>query len=51
MNLQKKLILLLSVSNRTLMHGRLWKEDGTLAVTVAQEGLVRLQKVDPKREK
>ncbi|CAH1800268.1 unnamed protein product [Owenia fusiformis] len=27
--------------NRAMVSGRLWREDGTLAVTVAQEGLIR----------
>lgn len=32
------------IGNRALCLGRLWKRDGTLAVSVAQEGVVRLSK-------
>jgi len=31
----------ISCGSRSLAHGRLWKEDGTLAVSVSQEGLIR----------
>jgi len=34
---------LVSSANRTLCTGRLWKEDGTLAVVIAQEGVIRAQ--------
>ena len=37
----QSIILLLSVGARCLTLGRIWKEDGTLAVSVAQEGVVR----------
>lgn len=30
-----------SAGNRGLVHGRLWRRDGVLAVSVVQEGLVR----------
>ena len=33
--------------SRALTLGRLWKQDGTLAVSVAQEGIVRLEEAKP----
>ncbi|CAD5117529.1 DgyrCDS6294 [Dimorphilus gyrociliatus] len=38
------------VANRGLIHGRVWKRDGTLAVSVAQEALIRGQ-IDNKTSK
>ena len=38
----------LSVGGRGLVLGRLWKQDGTLAVSVAQEGVVRGKMMDTK---
>ena len=35
------LCYVVSVGGRALVLGRLWKQDGTLAVSVAQEGVVR----------
>ncbi|XP_053545438.1 acyl-coenzyme A thioesterase 8 [Bombina bombina] len=35
---------------RGLVHGRLWRRDGVLAVTCAQEGVIRVQQ-DPPRSK
>ncbi|KAG0035875.1 Acyl-CoA thioesterase 8 [Podila clonocystis] len=37
--------------DRGLAFGRIYKEDGTLAVTVAQEGVVRMRPAKPKADK
>lgn len=34
---------LLTGGSRGLVHGRLWRRDGVLAVTCAQEGVIRLK--------
>ena len=37
-----------AVGGRALVLGRLWRQDGTLAVSVAQEGVVRGKLADDK---
>ncbi|XP_020742820.1 acyl-coenzyme A thioesterase 8 [Odocoileus virginianus] len=34
--------------SRGLVHGRLWRQDGVLAVSCAQEGVIRVKPQDPK---
>lgn len=35
-------------NSRGLVHGRLWRRDGVLAVTCAQEGVFRVREDPPK---